>query len=403
MKSLKLLTFCSLYLLSAVWIYAQGSLAPGAAPGASMRSLDQLDPRTPISTAGTVISVPGSYYLTTNLTASVHGIRITTNWVTVDLNGFAIKGDRGSYDYGIYIDGATNNFRYGIRIHNGSIRNFGRGLQVKYAQACRFFNLGISSNEYGAYFDGSYAKCDGNTISDSAISGNEYYGGIYFDAYAGQCNGNRIVDCVVNDNGQVTFGYHGICFYGSVGSRDGNMIARCTVNGNAPYGISIYAGDGTGNGNMIIDCSLVGNAARGIDGGAAAGQFNGNVISRCTVSRNGSDSSGYGVYLFGNSSWGCGGNVISHSTLRDNFGRGIHLEQNYGCRVEGNHLTDNGAEGVYSNNGTNNFIFCNTTRGGSASYSISPNDTWGPIVTAPGVLVTTNGATALSPWANFSR
>jgi hypothetical protein len=52
---------------------------------------------------------------------------------------------------------------------------------------------------------------------------------------------------------------------------------------------------------------------------------------------------------------------------------------------------------------SNNFIFKNTCVGQINNFSISANDTYGPIVTSSGALVTTNGAAALSPWANFSR
>ena len=42
---------------------AQGSLTPPGAPAATMRSLDQIEPRLPISSLPFSISQPGSYYL----------------------------------------------------------------------------------------------------------------------------------------------------------------------------------------------------------------------------------------------------------------------------------------------------------------------------------------------------
>src|ERR1700753_1472427 len=75
---------------------AQGNLTPPGAPGATMKSLDQIEARTPISSTSFVISAPGSYYLTTNLTMTgdeknTNAISITVSGVTLDLNGFTIS------------------------------------------------------------------------------------------------------------------------------------------------------------------------------------------------------------------------------------------------------------------------------------------------------------------------
>ena len=76
-------------------IHAQGSLTPPGAPAPTMKSLAQIEPRTPISSAPFTISVPGSYYLTTNVTVSAgDAIIIAANNVTLDLNGFTISSTR---------------------------------------------------------------------------------------------------------------------------------------------------------------------------------------------------------------------------------------------------------------------------------------------------------------------
>src|ERR1700733_5595894 len=74
--------------------FAQGSLTPPGAPAPTMLTLSQVEPRTPISTAPYFITLPGSYYLTTNLMISSgnNAIVIETNNVTIDLNGFTIFG-----------------------------------------------------------------------------------------------------------------------------------------------------------------------------------------------------------------------------------------------------------------------------------------------------------------------
>src|SRR6188768_715136 len=73
--------------------FAQGSLTPPAgAPAPVMKSLDQIEARTPISSAPFTITAPGSYYLIGNLSVSSgNAIVIATNDVTLDLNGFTIS------------------------------------------------------------------------------------------------------------------------------------------------------------------------------------------------------------------------------------------------------------------------------------------------------------------------
>jgi hypothetical protein len=80
---------------------AQGSLTPPGAPAPTMKTLDQVEARTPlvagapgvaVAAAGTItISQPGSYYLTKNITITtdVSGLIINAD-TTVDLNGFSI-------------------------------------------------------------------------------------------------------------------------------------------------------------------------------------------------------------------------------------------------------------------------------------------------------------------------
>ena len=89
-------------LVAALWMFmgthvmGQGSLTPPGAPGETMKSLEQVEPRTPISSLPYTISSAGSYYVTGNLSSTTNGIVIKSSDVTVDLMGFTLTGMEGT-------------------------------------------------------------------------------------------------------------------------------------------------------------------------------------------------------------------------------------------------------------------------------------------------------------------
>ena len=93
--------------------FAGGSLNPPGPPGPSMIALEELEPRSSVQDlrgtggAGLAVTEDGRYVLRAGIpvTAGKHGILITATNVSLDLNGFEIRGAAGALD-GIHIVGS---------------------------------------------------------------------------------------------------------------------------------------------------------------------------------------------------------------------------------------------------------------------------------------------------------
>src|ERR1035438_213898 len=160
--------------------FGQGALTPPGAPAPTMKSLTQIEPRTPISSLPYTISAPGSYYLTTNLTgvSGNNGITIASGDVTLDLAGFTVLGVSGSLS-GILI----SSFRTNVTVGNGTVRGWGTvGVYVNGTQSRSlvFDHLNISgSGTYGLIAYG--ALISGCTVSGSGNDGIKAEGSIVHD------------------------------------------------------------------------------------------------------------------------------------------------------------------------------------------------------------------------------
>ncbi len=175
-----------------------------------------------------IIDQPGSYRLTSDLTvpAGRIGITISADDVTLDLNGFTIRGAGGAgTDRGIALGARTN-----VEIRNGTIRDIpGSGIYAPAATAIRVIDVRVLG------------------VDDI---------GINLEDGAGPPLGQHLVrGCTVKGSG-----LEGVRILGSGGLAEGN-----TLRDNGDEGLLL--GNGSGYGGNVI----TGNNGGGVQvsGGAA--------------------------------------------------------------------------------------------------------------------------------------
>jgi hypothetical protein len=393
-------------------------LPPGGAPGPTMKTLDQVQPRIPIDADHTpgdasntfIIKRPGSYYLTKNVfTASGDGIRVEASGVTIDLSGFQISGPGGS-SAGIVLANNDPIFADNCTIKNGHITGFGTGL------------IGTSKGGTVANLTVSGCKSDGIALIDSNW---------------------QLTDCVSHDNGGSGFN-----IYNVLSSASSATLVRCSAFNNAGNGISasnnsaLFQCRATANassaassfgivvgvGSAVVDCVVASNATTNAThtgstgGGLQAGA--GSTIKNCTAQGNSGDGIQVGQYctLSGCASTGNGTGTtgsgiatdvradISGCTAVANKGDGIvfsgdsyvlnnHASKNGGAgfhdiggfsRIDGNVSRENTGMGIQAG-GNDTVVRNNSGANGGAAYGPTAGANWGPV----------GNASSTNPWTNF--
>jgi parallel beta-helix repeat protein len=322
-----------------------GPLSPPSGPVTSTsKPLAEVEPRVAVNATNTpesatalhVISQPGSYYLTGNLTgvSGRDGILITASNVTLDLSGFTLTGVPGS-KRGIYYTVGLQ----GVVIVNGTVTAWGEG------------GVYTTGGGYGGRMERIHANAnngDGIVVNNSMIVSN----------------------CSATDNTG-----NGIETFTSA------AVTNCTASRNGNHGLATTVG------GIFTDCVAYDNAGNGF-----TATFTSSTIERCVASRNG----GHGFSLSSNSKIsfcnayenGLNGIVVSsncrafsnHCTSNGQDaagGAGIRVNGSDN-RIEGN-VCNTSDRGIDVGN-AGNVVIRNTCTGNGTNWLIIANNVVGPII-----------------------
>jgi hypothetical protein len=383
-----------------------GQILSNSGSGVAWASLPTAE-WTPISSAGSIVSAPGTYYLTGSLTAGVgqYGIEVQSSDVTINLNGYTLTGVPGALD-GVKASGTLEN----VTVAGGAVRNFdGWGVRLSTVTGAKVLSIAAINNGNGIQLGshnfansciakdniGDGVSLGPNSRADSCFAKDN--GGHGFSmqnqssAAACQAKGNNadgfyslysvsIVDSTAESNNN---GFN-LCYWGPT------IVERCFAAYNSSHGFYLCgvvkhsvavsngadgfrhasglvahcrAGQNTGNGifadfAQVMDCSSSGNDIHGIHA------LNRSIVlrNRCTGNGNGT---GAGIYADGD-----------------------------GHRIEGNSISTN-AIGI-NVDGTDSLIIRNSAYNNGVDYDIAGGNQDAQVL-SPG-----SGFTSSNAWANFS-
>lgn len=415
---------------------AQGSLSPPGAPAPTMKTLAQIEPRTPLATLPVTLTNAGSYYLTTNLVGAPgqNGITINADQVTLDLNGFALLGAGGSLN-ALHAPAARRN----IVVRNGTIRGWAQAaVALTNSTGVVLEHLRVEANGSGLLAG------DQSVVRSCVVIGNTNLAGIRVghgavvedclvisNAFQGVLAGDRaqVRRCSALANGRV--GNDGIA------TGRGALVEQCVASDNGDPNGSQGGGIAVEEGSTVIGCTTMSNAVEGIFASFDS-------VVRDSASRgNGVGISTTGSALIRNCTtalnrflgiWDMGGSLILECTAVENAGPGIvatnqslvrgclasfNAEEGIlvggGSRARDNHCTFNSGAGLRALGADNrlegnlatdnliglrvesspNLVIGNQASFNTTNFSVAAGNLFGTVETATSLNVNKN------PHANF--
>lgn len=331
-----------------------GPLDPPAGPvQPTGKTIQEAEPRIAVNAENTPgdadsvykITAPGSYYLTGNVTgiAGFNGIEIDAGEVTLDLNGYTVRGVTDSLN-GIHMQ----SFRDNVVIRNGIVRNWS--------------------------LSGINGRIDSGRIENITATFNGAWG---IDNNAGGSYSTVITDCEAANNGA-------IIAVGGIRASDVALVRNCVSLRNGGTGIIVGAT------SRVLDCVVSGNEGNGIHAGSDT------LITGCTVAGNRS----HGIAVNSDcvvASNNCGGNGAG------DFGAGVYVIGG-GSRIEGNTCTDADRGIIVDSSG--NAIIRNVCSGNSLNWQVAAGNVCLVVQAATSAAITGNAGGvspgSTDPNANFT-
>jgi parallel beta-helix repeat protein len=405
-----------------IWINADGSISPSAAP---ISSVDNV-----------------TYTLTDNIvgnvTANSEAIIIVRDNIIIDGSGYTLQGTKTSPSWGILLTGVSNvtiknmiitAFDYGIELIGSSNNSVsGNNITANTNNGINFYsssNNSVSGNNVTANNGdgiGLYDSSHNNSVSGNNITANNYYGMELDFSYNNSVSGN---DITANswgiylgsssdnsmDRNNITNNWAGInLYYSSNNSVSGNNIANIdigieldgssnnslsgnNVTANNEWGIEL---DGSSNnsvsGNSFVKDGLrvadsYGNVVTGnlvnskplvyLEGVSdyAVGDAGQVILINCynvTVDNLNLSNTTIGVELLGTNDTTISGNNITANS-RD----GIYLESSSNNSVSENNVTANNERGIYVGEGKAGIYLKSSSNNSVSGNNVTANNGWG--------------------------